>query len=157
MTPQLIHCGRPAGPASLLRAGGHRAIAPAGETLMHTLLIVDDESSNSEPLEALLQENGYRVFTAVNGQDGLDRMDEVAPELVILDFMMPVMNGGELGRRLRANQATRRIPILMNSGTSEATVRADFSGYDAFLRKPFKIDELLSMVRDLLAASAKNQ
>lgn len=138
-------------------SGTARSFALAGAHTGGTLLIVDDEASNIEPLEALLTENGYRVFTAVNGQDGLERLNEVVPELVILDFMMPVMNGAELGRRLRANQATRTIPILMNSGTSEAIVRQDFAGYDAFLRKPYKIAELLSVVRDLLAASAKRK
>ncbi|WP_293394873.1 response regulator [Nevskia sp.] len=125
-----------------------------GDAFIGTVLIVDDEASNSEPLEAILTDSGYRVYTAANGLDGLERMDLVTPELVILDFMMPLMNGAEMGRRLRANPATQNIPIVMNSGTSEDMVRQNFTGYDAFLRKPYKIDELLSVVRNLLESSA---
>lgn len=147
--------GRPAGRGRPLSPAGLRgAFAQAGGGLAGTLLIVDDEIGNIEPLEVVLQENGYRVFTAANGQDAVERIKETAPELVILDFMMPVMNGAELGHWLRATQTSRNIPIVMSSGTSEAIVRRDFSDYDAFLRKPYKVDELLSVIHRLLAGSA---
>ncbi|WP_273454469.1 response regulator [Nevskia ramosa] len=134
--------------------GEHGSVQPNGDEYLGTVLIVDDEASNSEPLEAILTDSGYRVYTAANGVDGLERMDMVTPELVILDFMMPLMNGAEMGRRLRANPATQNIPIVMNSGTSEDMVRQNFTGYDAFLRKPYNIVELLSVVHRLLESSA---
>ncbi|WP_295686858.1 response regulator [uncultured Nevskia sp.] len=136
------------------QTGENNMLEPSCDKFVGTVLIVDDDPFNSEPLEAILSENGYRVYTAANGVDGLERMDEVMPELVILDFMMPLMNGAEMGRRLRANQATQNIPIVMNSGTSEDMVRQNFTGYDAFLRKPYRIDELLSVVSNLLKTSA---
>jgi len=130
------------------------AAGTSDDEFLGTVLIVDDEASNSEPLEAILTGSGYRVYTAANGLDGLERMDLVTPELVILDFMMPLMNGAEMGRRLRANPATQNIPIVMNSGTSEDTVRQNFTGYDAFLRKPYNVAELLRVVHYLLESSA---
>lgn len=135
-------------------AGRARAFARAGGVGLGSLLIVDDEIGNIEPLELILQENGYQVFTAANGRDAVSCIKEVAPQLVILDFMMPVMNGAELGHWLRATHASRNILIVMSSGTSEATVRENFSDYDAFLRKPYGVDELLGVVRRLLDASA---
>ncbi len=136
------------------QTGEYRSVQESGEEFLGTVLIVDDDPGNSEPLEAILTDSGYRVYTAANGVDGLERMDVVTPELVILDFMMPLMNGAEMGRRLRANPATQNIPIVMNSGTSEDMVRQNFTGYDAFLSKPYRIDELLSVVSNLLKPSA---
>lgn len=123
---------------------------PHSEASMRTVLIVDDEPSCSESLQLILLAQGYQVFVAGNGVDGLNSVETLAPELVILDFMMPLMNGAEVGRRLRGNLATRHIPIIISSGTSEDTVRQDFPGYDVFLRKPNNVDELLSAVRRLL-------
>lgn len=123
---------------------------PHSEASMRTVLIVDDEPSCSESLQLILRAQGYQVFVAGNGVDGLNSVETLAPELVILDFMMPLMNGAEVGRRLRGNLNTRHIPIIISSGTSEDVVRQDFPGYDVFLRKPNNVDELLSAVRRLL-------
>lgn len=133
--------------------GENSMLEPSSDKFLGTVLIVDDESCNTEPLEAILTDNGYRVYIAANGVDGLERMEQVIPELVILDFMMPLMNGAEMGRRLRANQATWDIPIVMISGTSEDMVRQNFTGYDSFLRKPYQISELLGVVSNLLKSS----
>ena len=117
---------------------------------MKTILVVDDELSNAEVLGLILEEEGYRVFTAVNGRHGLERLHELRPDLVVLDFMMPVMDGAEMGRRMRADEATRGIRILMNSSLEEDTVREYFAGYDAFLRKPFNVDLALQTIARLL-------
>ena len=117
---------------------------------MKTILVVDDELSNAEVLGLILEEEGYRVFTAVNGRHGLERLHELRPDLVVLDFMMPVMDGAEMGRRMRADEATRGIRILMNSSLPEEAVRKQFTGYDAFLRKPYGIDEALRVIARLL-------
>lgn len=118
---------------------------------MKTILVVDDELSNAEVLGLILEEEGYRVFTAVNGRHGLERITELRPDLVVLDFMMPVMDGAEMGKRLRADPDTRHIRILMNSSLEEDTVREFFSGYDAFLRKPYNVDAALETIARLVA------
>jgi CheY-like chemotaxis protein len=115
-----------------------------------TILVVDDELANAEVLSLILGEEGYRVFCASNGRQGLERVAEVRPDLVVLDFMMPVMNGGGFGRALRASPQTRHIRILMNSSLSEEAVRVHFAEYDHFLRKPYNIDVALEVITRLL-------
>ena len=70
---------------------------------MKTILVVDDELANADVLCLLLEEEGYRAHSAVNGREGLERLAEVRPQLVVLDYMMPVMDGAEM--RLRADLA----------------------------------------------------
>jgi CheY-like chemotaxis protein len=114
------------------------------------ILIVDDELGNAEALALLLEDEGYRVSCSYNGREGLVSVAANPPDLVVLDFMMPVMNGGDMAKALRADPATRHIRIVMSSSLSEAGVREYFSDFDAFLRKPFSIDAVLHLVRNLL-------
>ena len=118
---------------------------------MKTILVVDDELGNAEVLALMLRDEGYRVFVAGNGRDGLERVAEVRPDLVLLDDMMPVMSGEQMGKTLRANPATRDLRIVMNSSLAEWVTRERFDGYDAFLRKPYRVDTLLALVARLLA------
>lgn len=120
---------------------------------MKTILVVDDELASAEVLSLILEEEGYRVFAAANGRHGLDRMADVQPDLVILDYMMPSMNGAEMGRALRASERWHDVRIVMNSAMPEAAVREHFSEYDWFLRKPYNIEEALRLIRELLAAA----
>jgi CheY-like chemotaxis protein len=115
-----------------------------------TILVVDDELANADVLCLLLEEEGYRAHSAVNGRQGLERLAEVRPQLVVLDYMMPVMDGAEMGRAMRASPATRGVRILMSSSLPEEAVRKHFADYDAFLRKPFGIDEALRAIAVLL-------
>lgn len=123
---------------------------------MKTILVVDDELANAEVLSLILQDEGYRVYCASNGRQALDKVAELRPDLVILDFMMPVMNGAEMGHTLRGAPATSHIPILMNSSLQEDAVREHFTGYDAFLRKPYNIDAVLRLIHELLAGSSRH-
>jgi len=75
---------------------------------LKTILVVDDELANAEVLSLILEEEGYRVFCASNGRQGLERVAELRPQLVVLDFMMPVMDGAAMGRALREGDSTRR-------------------------------------------------
>lgn len=118
---------------------------------MKTILVVDDELANAEVLGLILEDEGYRVATASDGRTGLDRVAEVKPDLVILDYMMPIMNGGDMGAALRENPATRGIRILMNSSMPEESVRSHFAGYDRFLRKPYSVDVALRLIEELLS------
>jgi CheY-like chemotaxis protein len=75
---------------------------------------------------------------------------ECTPALVIMDFMMPIMDGAAMGEAVRAEPSFKNIPIIMTSAIAESGVRARFSEYQAFLRKPFRIQELLDAVEKLL-------
>lgn len=124
---------------------------------MKKVLVVDDEFANAEILALILEDEGYHVTCAANGRDGLRRVQESRPDLVVLDFMMPVLNGAEMGKALRAEPATRGIKILMNSALPEASVRLQFAGYDAYLRKPFRVEAALQLIGQLLEGDARGE
>ncbi|MFN9471662.1 response regulator [Acidovorax sp.] len=119
---------------------------------MNMLLVVEDEYGNAEILQLLLEAEGYRVAVASNGKHALDILrDGEKPALILSDFMMPIMNGGELGQAVRQDEALAQIPFVFMSATSEDVVRRIFDGYDAFLIKPIEIDSLLSLIKRLVA------
>jgi len=122
------------------------------------ILVVEDEYGNAEILQLLLEAEGYRVAVASNGQEALDLLQNgEKPSLILSDFMMPVMNGGELGQALSQDRMLSQIPFIFMSGTSQDIVRRVFSGYDAFLVKPIEFDSLLLVVKRLLAAGQPTQ
>ena len=114
---------------------------------MKTILVVDDELGSAEVLSLILEEEGYRTFCAVNGQLALIQARDVVPDLVIVDYMMPLMNGAEFSRALRTDPQFADTKIILNSGLPEVAIRNHFDSYDAFLRKPFKVETLLEMVQ----------
>ena len=114
---------------------------------MKTILVVDDELGSAEVLSLILEEEGYKAYCAVNGRQALVQARDVVPDLVIVDYMMPLMNGAELSRELRADPQFVDTKIVLNSGLPEAAIREQFDGYDAFLRKPFKVEALLEVVQ----------
>ncbi len=114
-----------------------------------TILVVDDEFGNAEVLSLILEEAGYRVYQASNGAEGLRRAEELKPNIVLADFMMPVMNGGDMAKALRAGLDGRKLKIVMNSSLAEAVIRQHFDDYDAFLQKPFDVNKLLAIIERL--------
>lgn len=117
---------------------------------MKLVLVVEDEYGNAEVMRLLLETAGYRVANASNGTVAVELLKGEAPALILSDFMMPAMNGGELGQLVRSDPALAQIPFIFMSGTSEEVVRQSFSDYDAFLVKPFDVDALLTLVAQLL-------
>ncbi len=117
---------------------------------MHLILIVEDEYGAAEVMELLLESHGYRVAAASNGKAALDLLAAEKPSVIVSDFMMPHMNGAELGLAIRSNAALRDIPFIFLSGTSEEVVRAAFSDYDLFLAKPAEIESLPAAIGDLV-------
>jgi len=135
----------------LLVVSAARAIAdPAVPATVKTILVVDDELANAEVLSLVFEEEGFRVFCAANGHNGLQRALEIQPDLVILDHLMPTLDGAAMGRAMRASPWLATVPILMNSSLPEQEVRERFDGYNGFLRKPYSIDAMLTLVRALL-------
>ncbi len=116
---------------------------------MKTLLVVDDEVGITDALTELLSEEGFLVLVARNGKDGLKRIAEKRPDLVLLDYMMPVMDGRELLLALQADPACQNLPTIMMSAMPRSSIPPD-SKPSAFLRKPFELDELLGEIARLL-------
>lgn len=116
------------------------------------ILIADDNLQNVELLEAYLSEVVCETQTAFDGEETLRAVAEFAPDLVLLDVMMPRLSGFEVCRKLRANPATREILILMVTALNEASdfERGVQAGTDDFLTKPVNKVELLCRVRSLL-------
>jgi CheY-like chemotaxis protein len=113
---------------------------------VRTVLVVDDEFGTVEVLVAALEDEGYRVLTAANGRRALERIGENKPDLIVSDFMMPLMDGAALVRALHSDPEYRDIPVIMMSAAPEAALRRHMGGYEAFLRKPFRVPALLELI-----------
>ena len=116
-----------------------------------TILAVDDTPQNLRLLEALLSTEGYEVLTAASGDEALRVVAERHPDLLLMDILMPGIDGYELCRRIRANEETRYLPIvLMTASIEQDKARALESGADDFVQKPVLQHELSVRVRSLL-------
>lgn len=113
------------------------------------ILVVDDDGHIASSLRRALVYEGYEVETASDGVEGLARAQETSPDLVILDVMMPGLDGIEVSRRLRAGGDVAILMLTARDGTSDR-VRGLDSGADDYLAKPFAYDELMARVRALL-------
>lgn len=113
------------------------------------ILAVDDCTVTLQLLQTALSEEGYDIDTATNGSSALAKIEASPPDLVLLDIMMPLMNGIEVTQRIRQNDKLPFISILLLSGCSEANVRKGLEvGANDFIRKPIKLDELLVKIRE---------
>jgi len=120
-------------------------------------LVIDDSDHTREVYAFILRLEGFTVEQARNGQEGVERAVELLPDIIITDLSMPVMDGWETIRRLRADERTRRIPIIACSGYDDA-ISPDATGAqtaaDAVLPKPCPLDRLMLNVRRLLRRDA---
>ena len=113
---------------------------------MQLVMIVEDEDGNAEVLQRLFEASGYRVALAANGELALAAIAGEKPALIVSDFMMPRMNGAQLGAAVRADPAWRDIPFVFVSGSNKAVVTEQFADYDAFIGKPCSFDDMLRVL-----------
>lgn len=125
---------------------------------MPTILVVDDEFGIAEVLEAVLIDAGHQVLTAINGRQGLERLREMRADLVLLDFMMPLLDGPGMLRAMREDPALRDIPAVLMSSLPESAV-ADAAGglYAGFIRKPFKLRTVTEALDAVLTRSGSSE
>ena len=119
---------------------------------MATILLVEDNEMNRDMLSRRLQRKGYRVLIAVDGQEGIDTAGAERPDLILMDLSLPVVDGWEATRRLKASSETRQIPIIALtahaiSGDREKALESGCDDYDI---KPIELPRLLGKIEALL-------
>jgi two-component system phosphate regulon response regulator PhoB len=117
-----------------------------------SVMVVEDESALSTLLRYNLEREGYRVFEARDGEEALLLADEVKPDLVVLDWMLPQLSGIEVCRRLRGRGHMRNVPIVMLTARGEETdrIRGLDTGADDYIVKPFSMTEFLARLRAVM-------
>lgn len=119
---------------------------------MSKILVVEDSVSQREMISELLRKSGLDVTVASDGLEALEKIQGHCPDLIVLDIVMPKMNGYEVCRRLKANPKTQNVPVVMCSSKGEEFDRywGMKQGADAYIAKPFQPTELVGTVRQLL-------
>lgn len=114
-----------------------------------TILVVDDEPYMIRLMQHHIERAGYRMVKASNGREALERISESLPQLVLMDVMMPEINGLTVLARLRADPATKNLPVIIMTANAQRFTReeAEAAGVSAFLTKPFSPTQLMSEIR----------
>jgi two-component system cell cycle response regulator DivK len=117
------------------------------------ILLVEDQEMNRDMLSRRLIKRGYDVSIAVDGAEGLDKARSEAPDLILMDMSLPVIDGWEATRRLKAEEATRGIPVVALTAHAMSTDRekAMEAGCDAYETKPVELPRLLETIEKLLS------
>jgi len=125
-----------------------------GSTRKPLVLVVDDFADNREMYSEYLSFSGYDVIEARNGKEAIDAAQQRQPDIIIMDLSLPVMDGWEATRRLKADDRTRRIPVVALTGHALAghSKGAKEAGCDSFLAKPCLPDQLVAEIRRMLEA-----
>lgn len=119
---------------------------------MKKILIVDDEQDIVESLKFVLEAGDFTCYSAYNGEDGLKLAKELVPDLIILDVMLPKINGYKISRLLKYDAKYKNIPILMVTARSqeEDKLIGEETGADEYITKPFDLDEVVKKVKEYL-------
>ena len=113
------------------------------------VLVVDDDASIRDLLEEELRTRGYSVILAHNGSEALRRLESATPDAIVLDLMMPVMDGWSFVAQYRGGVGERPIPIIAVSAEGEPMADYEQLGVRAFFRKPFELADLTNCIADL--------
>jgi twitching motility two-component system response regulator PilH len=119
---------------------------------MKKVLVVEDSPPQREMIATLLKDSGLSVISAIDGQEALEQIQNSCPDLVVMDIVMPRMNGYELCRKIKTDPKTEKVPVVMCSSKGEEFDRywGMRQGADAYIAKPFQPQELVSTVKQLL-------
>ena len=119
---------------------------------MPRVLLVEDQEMNRDMLSRRLKKRGYEVLIAVDGAEGLEKARSESPELILMDMSLPVIDGWEATRQLKADEATRGIPVVALTAHAMSTDRdkALEAGCDAYETKPVELPRLLETIEKLL-------
>lgn len=119
---------------------------------MSEVLLVEDSQVQREMISDLLKKNGLKVTVACDGVEALESIQSSSPDLVVLDIVMPRMNGYEVCRRLKSDPKTKHVPVVMCSSKGEEFDRywGMKQGADAYIAKPFQPVELIGTIKQLL-------
>lgn len=122
------------------------------EPNMKKILIVDDEQDIVESLKFVLEASGFDCYCAYNGEEGLNMAREISPDLIILDVMMPKINGYKICRLLKYDNKYKNIPILMVTARSQDEDKSigEETGVDEYITKPFELDDIVKKVEGYL-------
>ncbi len=117
-----------------------------------TILVADDEPNIRDVIKAILSDEGFHMIFAENGVEALDKAHEIIPDLILLDVMMPKMDGYEVCRRLRGEPILAQVPIIMITalGDTASRIRGINSGADDFISKPFDFAELTAKIKNII-------
>jgi CheY-like chemotaxis protein len=120
---------------------------------MARILLVEDQEMNRDMLSRRLKKRGYEVSIAVDGAEGVDKARSEAPDLILMDMSLPVMDGWEATRTLKADEATRSIPVVALTAHAMSTDRekALAAGCDAYETKPVELPRLIETMEKLLS------
>jgi two-component system alkaline phosphatase synthesis response regulator PhoP len=123
------------------------------------ILIIDDEPELVKAVEVRLKASGYDVEVAYDGKAGIDKAKEVKPDLILLDFVMPTMDGYEVAKELMADSDIKQIPIIVLTASQQKDLKTRFKelGINAFIVKPFETIDLIDMVNQYLSMRGDNK
>ena len=140
------------GSRPILSSDKHRTARPEGSTYMPKILLVEDQEMNRNMLSRRLIKRGYDVSIAVDGAEGLEKARAEKPELILMDMSLPVIDGWEATRQLKADEVTRGIPVVALTAHAMSTDRdkALEAGCDAYETKPIELPRLLETMEKLL-------
>jgi two-component system response regulator VicR len=128
--------------------------------MANKIMVVDDEPDVVDLVKLVLESDGFSVVTAYSGKEALDRIDQEMPDLVLLDIMMPQMDGWEVYSRIRANPGTKDIPVAMLTAKSQSIdkmIGLHVVKVDDYITKPFGRSELLERVKRILKEKGRLQ
>jgi len=117
------------------------------------ILVVDDEEDISKLLRLILEDEGYEVYVAPNGPEALALLQKELYDLVLLDLLMPGMDGWEVLKQLRTTAKARQTPVILLTGrtTNLDDLRQDMLQYSAYITKPFQPDDLIARIKQVVA------
>lgn len=128
--------------------------------MANKIMVIDDEPDVVDLVKLILESDGFKVVTAYSGKEALEKIEKEMPDLVLLDIMMPQMDGWEVFRRIKANKKTADIPVAMLTAKTQSIdkmIGLHVVKVDDYITKPFGRSELLERVKKILAEKHKLQ